>query len=155
MDTTNLPLPRAKDLLRQPPASPRRRTGGYVILSRMADKGRATLNGTNGEYHFNCPLDNMLFSFKGVQGEDVLQLLLSGASDEDVVHWLDAHGTPRSPEDIKEWSDETERLTFFNHPEKGKWFTDECVRLGLDPAQASLFDMLEADDLVSHHLLAR
>lgn len=149
-DTT--PLPRAKDLMQQPPSSPRLRTGGYVILSRMADKGRATLNGTNGEYHFDCPLDNMLFGFKGVRGDEVLPLLLSGASDEDLVHWLDSHGAPRSPDEIKEWSDQTERLSLYNEPEKREWFTEECKRLGLDPASVTLFDLLEADDLDSHRL---
>jgi Domain of unknown function (DUF5069) len=65
----------AKDLTKEPPRSLCQRIGGYAVLARMADKGRATLNGTAGEYHFNCPLDNMLFSFKGVQAEDVKNLL--------------------------------------------------------------------------------
>ena len=48
----------AKDLSKVAPTSPRVRTGGYAILARMADKGRADIAGTVGEYHFNCPLDN-------------------------------------------------------------------------------------------------
>jgi len=74
----------AKDLTKEPPRSLCQRIGGYAVLARMADKGRATLNGTAGEYHFNCPLDNMLFSFKGVQAEDVKNLLASRATDEQV-----------------------------------------------------------------------
>src|SRR5215472_6981465 len=70
----------AKDLAKEPPRSLCQRIGGYAVLARMADKGRATLNGTAGEYHFNCPLDNMLFSFKGVQAEVVKNLLASGAT---------------------------------------------------------------------------
>lgn len=139
--------------MQAPPTSPRRRTGGYVILSRMADKGRATLNGTNGEYHFNCPLDNLLFGFKGVDGEDVRTVLLTGATDEEVAGWLNDHGTPRSAEEIQAWSDEMDRLTFYKSPEKKEWFSSECRRLGLDPARATLFEMLEADDLASHQLM--
>ena len=45
------------DLTKQPPRSPRVRLGGYVILPRMLDKGRATLAGKHGEYHYACPLD--------------------------------------------------------------------------------------------------
>ena len=45
------------DLTKQPPRSPRVRLGGYVILPRMLDKGRATVAGKNGEYHYACPLD--------------------------------------------------------------------------------------------------
>ncbi len=66
--TTTTPI---KDLTKQAPASPRTRVGGYAILARMADKGRATLAGKNGEYHFDCPLDNYLFGFKGVKGDEV------------------------------------------------------------------------------------
>ncbi len=52
-----------KDLSKVAPASPRVRTGGYAILARAADKGRADIAGTTGEYHYNCPLDNYLFDY--------------------------------------------------------------------------------------------
>jgi hypothetical protein len=39
----------AKDLTKEPPRSPRVHVGGYALLARMADKGRATLNGKAGE----------------------------------------------------------------------------------------------------------
>jgi hypothetical protein len=150
---TTTPLPKAKDLMQEPPRSPRERLGGYAIIARMADKGRATLNGTNGEYHFDCPVDNMLFGFKGVEGEEVRKVLLSGVSDEELVTWFNTHGTPRTPEEIKTWSDDMERLSYYNVPEKKEWFTDECRKLGLDPARATLFEMLEADDYESHKLM--
>ncbi len=38
-------LNNAPDLTQRPPRSPRVRLGGYVILPRMLDKGRATING--------------------------------------------------------------------------------------------------------------
>ena len=41
----------APDLTKQPPRSPRVRLGGYAILPRMLDKGRATLADKNGEYN--------------------------------------------------------------------------------------------------------
>jgi hypothetical protein len=47
--TTTTQIKNAKDLTREPPRSPRVRLGGYVIMARMIDKGRATINGTNGE----------------------------------------------------------------------------------------------------------
>ena len=54
----------AKNLTKQAPASPRHRTGGYAILSRMTDKARADIAGTMGEYHTDCPLDHMLLDWK-------------------------------------------------------------------------------------------
>ena len=43
------------DLTLRPPRSPRCRLGGYALLPRMLDKGRATLAGKNGDYHYACP----------------------------------------------------------------------------------------------------
>lgn len=138
----------AKDLTREAPRSPRQRLGGYLIMARMIDKGRATLAGTNGDYHFDCPVDNLLFGFKGVHGADVRQLLASGATDDQVVEWFNSHGTPRDIAEVKAWSDKTEALSYKDNPdpEKRAWFVGECTRVGLDPARATLFEYLERDD---------
>ena len=45
------------DLTQRPPRSFRVRLGGFVILARMLDKGRATLSKKNGEYNYNSPID--------------------------------------------------------------------------------------------------
>ena len=110
----------AKDLTKEPARSPRIRIGGYVMLARMADKGRATLNGTAGEYHFDCPVDNILFGFKGVKGSEVKPLLASGASDDEIAAWLDTHGTPRTPAEITAWGDSVEATSLCNDPEKAE-----------------------------------
>ena len=136
----------AKDLTKEPARSPRVRVGGYALLARMADKGRATLNGTAGEYHFNCPVDNMLFGFKGVKGLEVKPLLASGANDEQIAAWLDAHGAPKTAAEVKAWSDSVEATRPFDNPEQKMWFTGECAKLGLKPETTTLFDYLEADD---------
>src|SRR5262245_29379132 len=54
------------DLTQRPPRSPRVRLGGYAILARCLDKGRAMLAGKNGEYHYACPLDQNWFRFAGI-----------------------------------------------------------------------------------------
>src|SRR5580698_8249909 len=58
-----------RDLTQQPPHSPRARIAGFAIASRTVDKCRASLAGKLGEYHYDCPLDNILFSFKGITGD--------------------------------------------------------------------------------------
>lgn len=139
----------AKDLSKEPARSPCIRVGGYAILARMADKGRASLNGTAGEYHFDCPVDNMLFGFKGVKGAEVEPVLASGASDEQVAAWLNAHGTPKTPAEVKAWSDSAEAQRPYENPEYKEWFAGECAKLGLKPETTTLFDYLEADDRAS------
>jgi hypothetical protein len=140
----------AKDLTKEPPRSPRSRLGGYVILARTTDKCRALLAGNIGEYHFDCPLDNMLFAFKGVTGDDFKAKVQSGASDADVVDWIDSHGVPKTPEEIKAWSDGIEAMKPYENPERRDWFAEQTSALGLDPAATSLFDWLEADDKASY-----
>ena len=135
-----------KDLTTEPPRSPRIRIGGYAILGRTLDKGRALLAGKAGEYHFDCPLDNVLFGFKGVTGEEIRTLLEEGKSDEEIIAWLNTHGIPKSPEEITEWSDGFEACSFYNHPEKGEWYAGECSNVSIDPATSTLSDLLEADD---------
>lgn len=144
--------PSAKDLTQEPPRSPRQRIGGYVILGRTIDKCRALLVGKIGDYHFDCPLDNILFSFKGVKGDDFKKQIESGADDNKIATWLDQNGTFKTPEEIKQWSDSVENYSMATdeNPEKREFFIAECQKLGLDPNQTSLFTWLETDDKASY-----
>ncbi|MEO7342128.1 MAG: DUF5069 domain-containing protein [Luteolibacter sp.] len=139
----------AKDLTKEAPANPRIRTEGYALLARMADKGRAVIAGTGGEYHFDCPLDNMLFDFKGVKGSEVKPLLEAGKSDKEIALWFDSLGISKTDEEKKEWSDGVEAYRPYDNPEKKDWFIGVCKEAGVDPATSTLFDFLEADDKVS------
>ena len=139
----------AKDLTKEAPRSPRTRMGDYALMARMIDKGRATLNGTVGEYHYACPLDHMLFTYKGVEADDVKALLASGATDEQVVTWFNEKGASKSADETRAWSDGVESYNPHDNPEQKDWFDGECVALGLDPVKSTLFDYLETDDRVS------
>jgi hypothetical protein len=88
----------AKDLAKDFPRSPRETLGGYVIAARTLDKCRATLAGTPGEYHFDCPLDNFFFSFTEISGDEFKNCVAAGASDEEVAEWIEhkAKQRPRS-----------------------------------------------------------
>ena len=147
--TTTLNLPSAPDLTKEAPRSPRVRLGGYIILGRTTDKCRAFLDGNIGDYHFDCPLDNILFGFKGVTGDQFKEQVASAATDEQLVSWLDSHGTPKSAAEIKEWGDGVEKFSLVDDPEKKEFFIGECGKLGLDPHKTTLFDWLEADDKAS------
>lgn len=142
MDNTN----KGMDLTKVAPRSPRIRIGGYAILGRTIDKCRALLWGNIGEYHFDCPLDNMLFGFKGVKGPDFKAELERGASDEEMARWLDRNGTSKTPDEVKKWSEEMEASKPYDNPEKRDWFVEQVQPFGMDPAKTTLFDWLEADD---------
>ena len=139
-----------KDLTREAPRSPRIRVGGFAILGRTIDKCRALVAGNIGEYHFDCPLDNTLFGFKGVKGDDFKAQIEQGASDQEMVEWLNRSGEKKTPGEIKRWAEEVEAGSLYNDPEKRDFFSEETKKLGLNPAKTTTFEWLELDDKVSH-----
>jgi hypothetical protein len=136
----------ARDLTKQAPHSPRKRIGGFVIASRAVDKCRASLAGTLGEYHYDCPLDNMLFTFKGITGGQFKSAVQAATNYEEIGAWLQANGTPKTAVEIKAWSDEMEAGSPMKNPERRSHFIETCARLGLNPQLNTTFDWLEADD---------
>ena len=138
-----------RDLAKQAPHSPRERIAGFAIASRTIDKCRASIAGTLGEYHYDCPLDNMLFSFKGINGGQFKTAVLAAKNYEDVGTWLLDNGTKKTPVEIRAWSDEMEAGSPMKSPEKRAYFTENCIKLGLDPEKSTTFDWLEADDRAS------
>ena len=141
-----------RDLSKHPPNSPRERIGGFVIAKRTVDKCRASLAGTLGEYHYDCPLDNLLFSFKGINGEQFKAAVRAAKTYEEIGDWLQSNGTKRTPAEIKAWSDGVEAESMMNDPEKRVYFIESCSKLGLNPETSTTFDWLEADDRASFQL---
>jgi hypothetical protein len=136
----------ARDLTKQAPHSPRERIAGFAIASRAVDKCRASLAGTLGEYRYDCPLDNMLFSFKGITGDQFKAAVQASTNDEEVGTWLQANGTTKTPGEVKTWSDEMEAGSLMKNPEKRGYFIESCHKIGLNPEMNTTFDWLEADD---------
>src|ERR1700681_2388488 len=93
------------DLTQRPPRRFRARLCNYVVLSRMLDKGRATLAGKNGEYHYDCATDQRLVQFLGFDPDALLKELASGKGDGEMLEWVQTNSkTPRSPWEIEAWS---------------------------------------------------
>ena len=139
-----------KDLTKEAPRSPRIRVGGYAILGRTIDKCRALVAGNIGEYHFNCPLDNMLFGFKGVKGEDFKAQIEQGAGDQEMIDWLNQRGEKKTAAEIRHWAEEVESSSLYNRPEKREFFSEQVKKLGLQPEKTTTFDWLEVDDETTH-----
>ena len=78
----------AKDLTKEYPRSPHETLSGYVIAARMLDKCRATINATNGEYRFDCPLDRYFLNFSEISSLAFKSYVESGANDEEVAAWI-------------------------------------------------------------------
>ena len=135
-----------RDLTKQAPHSPRDRIAGFSIAMRATDKCRASIAGTLGEYHYDCPLDNLLFNFKGVTAAQFKSAVAAAKDYEDVGDWLLKNGTEKTPPEIEDWSDDMEGSSPMKNPERRGSFIENCHKLGLNPETNTLFEWLEADD---------
>jgi hypothetical protein len=136
------------DLTQRPPRSPRVKLGGYVILPRMLDKGRAQLAGKTGEYHFACPLDQRFLSFTGLSAEDISNLLKQGKSDTEVLAWI-RERVKKNEWEIAAWSEYQNRRGPSDN-ESRESYNESIQKLAPDRDDlVTWFDLLEVDDYVS------
>jgi hypothetical protein len=138
------------DLTRQPPRSPRVRLGGYVLLPRMLDKGRASLAGKNGEYNYACPLDQRFLEFTGIDPEALKRELATGRGDGEILEWITTHAKHKhtAPE-IEAWSAWQERRAPDN-PDSRAFFNELHSKTAPQRTDITTwFDLLDVDDYVS------
>lgn len=138
------------DLTQRAPRSARVRLGGFVVLPRILDKGRASLADRNGEYNYNCPLDQHFFRFTGVDASAMLKQLALGKGDGAILDWIHANSkTKLGPWQIEAWSAYHERRVPTDL-ESREFFHKYHQSVG--PARediATWFDVLDLDDFVS------
>src|SRR2546423_4500596 len=144
MALTNTP-----DLTKRPPRSARVRLGGYVILPRMLDKGRALIAGKKGEYSFACPLDQRCREFAGIDPEALKKQLAAGKGDGEILEWVQKNAKiKRTDSEIATWScfaehrvpTDRESREFFNELQEKAAPKREDI--------ATWFDLLVVDDYV-------
>ena len=140
----------APDLTQRPPRSPRVRLGGYVILPRMLDKGRATVAGKHGEYHYACPLDHRFLDFVGVKPDALKKQLAAGKGDAEILQWIQKNAKRKLTEpEILAWSSYQEQLAP-SDTESREFF--HGVHGKIAPKRediATWFDLLDVDDHVT------
>ena len=136
------------DLTKFPPRSPRVRLGGYVILARMLDKGRATVAGKHGDYHYACPLDMGFLDFVGINPAALKKQLAK--SDCDILKWIGKNAKhKRSVPEILAWSAWQEHRAPDN-PDSREYFNG--LHKAAAPKRADIatwFDVLDLDDYVT------
>lgn len=136
------------DLTQRPPRSPRIRLGGYVILPRILDKGRAATAGKLGAYKFaGKGMDRHFFAFTGITFEEFRAELSLGRSDSEMLAWIAARAKNAEPWTIAAWSayheqrgpdSDAETLEVFREMLGRFTTTREDIR--------TWFDLLDVDD---------
>jgi len=143
-------LKNAPDLTQRPPRSPRVRLGGYVILPRMLDKGRATVAGKQGEYHYDCPTDRRFLEFVGINAQALKKQLAAGKSDTEILAWIRKNAKHRRTDaEIASWSAHSEQRVPAD-PDSREYF--DGIHKKVAPKRediATWFDLLDMDDYAS------
>jgi hypothetical protein len=138
------------DLTRHPPRSPRTRLGGFVHLPRLIDKARAVVCGTNGEFSYDCPMDERFFTFTGIKASELMRQVKAGKGDGELLDWVMNHLKPRRTEsEIVDWSTWFERRAPSDVDSRGHF--NEVHRKNAPKREdiVTWFDFLELDDFVA------
>ena len=86
----------AKDLRKSEPSAPDQELAGFPLAARCLDKCRAELVGWQGEYKFNCPMDQEFLSDAELSAEDFKNFVATGATDEAVAAWIQERAHART-----------------------------------------------------------
>jgi hypothetical protein len=140
----------APDLTKGFPRSPRALVGGYVLAGRALDKCRAELAGTLGDYHFDCPLDNMFLGFAGIKGSDFKEFVATGADDAAVGQWIEAHATKRPKVEVIKWNNDLRYKRISELPDQLQEFMEDYIPANvpaeLIPRIRYFFDIYDAEE---------
>ena len=91
------------------------------------ESAEATLAGTAGEYHFNCPLDNFFFSFGEIDSEEFKAFVATGASDEEVAKWIEEKAKRRPRIEIIKWNNDFRYKRLSELPDRIQEFMEDYI----------------------------
>lgn len=109
------------------PRSPRETLEGYVLAARAVDKCRAVLAGSQGEYHSNCPLDQIWLKFAEIDYGAFRSFVATGATDQEIAAWIGEHAKKRSRAEIIVWNNKQRDLRLSDLPPEGQEFMEDYI----------------------------
>ncbi len=132
------------------PRSPHAMLGGYVLAGRALDKCRAELNKTVGEYHFDCPLDNIFFGFAELKGSDFREFVATGADDVAVGKWIEEYAKKRPRIEIIKWNNDLRYKRISELPDGMQEFMEDYIPKNVPGAVIHhiryFFDIFDAEE---------
>ena len=112
---------------KQYPRSPRETLGGCVIACRALDKCRATLVGWHGEYHANCPVDQIWLEFVEIDYDAFKAFVATGATDEAVAAWIAKRAKKRSRAEIIAWNNKQRESRLSDLPAELQEYMEDYI----------------------------
>ncbi len=94
------------DLTKEFPRSVHAKWQGIVQLGRTVDKGKALAHGNIGDYHYNCPMDQAVFGFLGIDHEALLTVIKNAKNDAEIEAYLAPFVAKKSAQELEQWNHE-------------------------------------------------
>jgi len=70
----------------------------------MIDKCRAVLAGTEGEYRYPCPIDELVMECAGITSEAFTATVITNPTDEGVETWFGRTAKPHEAAEVAAWN---------------------------------------------------
>jgi len=86
----------ARDLRKEEPRPAGEELGGFQMAARCLDKCRATIVGWQGEFKYNCPMDQEFLQEAELDADEFKDYVGTGATDEEVGTWIEQHAHART-----------------------------------------------------------
>jgi hypothetical protein len=92
------------DLTTTYPTSVKTKLHGIVQIARTIDKGKAKAHGNLGDYHYNCPMDQAVFTLLGIDHEALLDVISKATSDQEISDYVAPFIHKKSDAEIEAWN---------------------------------------------------
>jgi Domain of unknown function (DUF5069) len=89
------------DLTKTTPRSVGETMLGVVQLARATDKAKALTHGNIGEYKYDCPMDQGLFEYLGMDPKAYLQVVKDSKSDADIESYAKIFVAKKDPRNLE------------------------------------------------------
>jgi hypothetical protein len=133
------------DLTKNYPRSVRDKMLGVVQLGRAIDKGKAKAEGTNGEYNFDCPMDQAVFDFLGLDGDKLFEVIRTAKNESEIEAYLRPFVGKKSATEIEAWN--AEWLNHSYSDESKEYFLNLRSEVAPDRTDVTTWaDLLDLDE---------
>jgi hypothetical protein len=133
------------------PRSPRQTLGGYVLAARAVDKCRSVIAGCEGEYHSNCPLDQIWLKFAEIDYDAFRACVVSGATDDEIAKWIGEHARKRPRTEIIAWNNQQRDMRLSDLPPEIQEYMEDYIAQSL-PRNRVVYHWFDVYDLEEERL---
>jgi hypothetical protein len=133
------------DLTTTPPRSVKETMLGIVQLARTIDKAKAVANGRVGEYRYDCPMDEGLFEYLGMNAKEFLNIVKTAKDDAGIEAYAKTFVDKKDPRNIEAFNKKW--LSTVPTGESLKHFDEMRAKIAPDRTDVvSWADLLDLDE---------